>query len=50
MMLEAEEEKIHYIHHVTACKGLDIDSSVVSVGHFLNQPDCNRVAKFLTHV
>ncbi len=25
-------------------------SSVYSIGHFLNQPDCNRVAKFLTQV
>ncbi len=26
------------------------NSPVLSIGHFLNQPDCNRVAKFLTQV
>ncbi len=26
------------------------NGSVVSIGHFLNQPDCNREAKFLTQV
>ncbi len=26
------------------------NGSVVSIGHFFNQPDCNRVAKFLTHM